>query len=119
MCFRGGEGKVIERKDILKVGRCLDCEDRGLTANPEFDVIPVARLRSELQELMSIEPYPYSVFPDIKSEDWWKLNNFCEEVLHYPLDRVSAYLMRMSRKAVYSDIISRFSLVLESGNKRV
>jgi len=47
----------LTKDDVFKIGMCLDCEDNGLTPNPECVVISLHRLREVVCEFRKTRPY--------------------------------------------------------------
>ena len=54
----------------------------------------VRTLWSALRQRRMRHPYPSDVFRPVPKTAWPKLNAFCQNELRFPIDRVSADLMR-------------------------
>lgn len=53
---------------------------------------------TEILNLLSEEPYPTDIFPEVTPEQIQELNHFCKMKFGFPIDRFSAHIGRVLRK---------------------
>lgn len=118
MVVKTSDKKEIEEKYPEEIIKCIDkFFPKGNKKRGEALVLQaVAFIEGENQALLSqkqefekmideIEnPYPIDIFPKLTQTDLDKVNALLEQVLKFPLDRLSAEMMRKARNNLKEEL---------------
>lgn len=103
--------EIEERESFIDSGGFYDKENR-LEEEERLSLIDINLLKERLEQTQAVlllietlkDPYPKDIFPEIHEELFEEINQELQNKFEFPLDRLSASLMRKARKNLIKDL---------------
>jgi len=114
------EEELEERKAYIVANPCAQCGGRinamkcGAWAKKANELEAKVEIVEERLEKFIVDPYPESIFPKVSEDQIKKIHDFCQKELGFPIDRLSAAILRPCWKLISDEI----SGVLKEINKQ-
>ena len=106
------EEELQERKAYIVANPCAQCGGRinamkcDAWAKKAKELEAKVEIVEERLEKFIVDPYPESIFPKVSEDQIKKIHDFCQKELGFPIDRLSAAILRPCWKLI-SDEVSR------------